>query len=120
MSGPVSSADPLAVARARAAEHGLPVMAEDDWPERLALPQGLSLRFLRGAMVLPLGPDEGGAERVAPADPGDEAALQALRAVTGRPLALRVASVPALLARIGALAGGVEHAPTLGGGGGGG
>ena len=106
----VSGSDPLAVARARAAEAGLPLMADGDWPERVVLPPGLSLRFLRGAMVLPLGPDAAGAELVALADPGDEAALQALRAVMGRPLALRVASVPALLARIDALAGGVEQA----------
>jgi general secretion pathway protein E len=110
-SGP-GSGDPLALARARAADHGLPLMAEGDWPERIVLPKGLSLRFLRTAMVLPLGLDDAGAERVALADPGDSAALEALRAVVGRRLAPRVASVPAILARIDALAGGmVAEAP---------
>lgn len=106
--GPGSS-DPLAVARERAAAHGLPLMGEGDWPEAIALPEGLSLRFLRTAMVLPLGPDAEGDELVALADPSDGAALEALRAVVGRRLAPRVASVPAILARIDGLAAGAAR-----------
>lgn len=97
--------DPLTLARERAAQHGLPLMGDSDWPEDIALPDGLSLRFLRSAMVLPLGPDGAGAEKVALADPGDAAALEALSAAVGRKLAPRVASVPAILARIDALTG---------------
>ncbi len=84
-------------------------MGEGDWPEAIALPEGLSLRFLRTAMVLPLGPDAEGDELVALADPSDGAALEALRAVVGRRLAPRVASVPAILARIDGLAAGAAR-----------
>ncbi len=108
--GPGNS-DPLALARERAERAGLPLMQDADWPEVIRLPQGLSLRFLRNAMILPLGADATGAERVALADPEDAAAQEALSAAVGRRLAPRVASIPALLARIDALADGQTTEP---------
>ena len=102
--GPLLGGDPMARARDRAAAAGLPLVVDADWPAEIALPPELSLRFLRGAVMLPLGPGADGAEVVAVADPGDRAAQEALAAALGRPLALRVGSLPAILSRIEALA----------------
>ncbi|MBC2836544.1 GspE/PulE family protein [Paragemmobacter straminiformis] len=97
--------DPLAQARLIAARSGLALMADEDWPDRIDLPPALSVRFLRSALMLPVGPDPAtGAERVALADPANRAATDALRAALGKPLSLRIASVPALLSRLESLA----------------
>lgn len=95
-------ADPLALARARAAAHGLALVAETDWPDRPTLPEGLSRAFLRRALMLPLGQTPEGRWRVAVADPADPA-LGALRAALGE-VTLLVASQPALLSRLETLA----------------
>ncbi len=101
--------DPVQLAQKVALIAGLPMMTDADWPDRITLPSTLSLRFLRAALMLPLGPDPAtGAELVAVADPQDGTAMAALAAALGRPLALRVASVPALLSRLDRLA---ENAP---------
>ena len=92
--------DPLALARARAAAHGLPLMTEADWPAAPVLPDGLSRSFLRRSLMLPLGRSEDGQWRVALADPSDSGAVSALKAALGANLALLVASQPALLSRL--------------------
>lgn len=99
------SDDPVARARQVAARTGIAMMSDADWPDALALPPALSVRFLRAALMLPLGPDPAtGAERVALADPDDRVATDALSAALGRPLELRIASIPALLSRLDRLA----------------
>ena len=92
--------DPLALARARAAAHGLPLMTEADWPAAPVLPDGLSRSFLRRSLMLPLGRSDDGQWRVALADPSDSGAVSALKAALGANLALLVASQPALLSRL--------------------
>lgn len=104
-------ADPLAEARRIADRSGLPMMAEGDWPDRIILPPDLSRRFLRAALMLPLGVDpDTGRERVALADPEDETARAALATALGRPISPVIASVPALLARLDRLADAPETA----------
>ena len=65
--------DPLALARRRAADHGLALMTEADWPAAPDLPEGLSRAFLRRSLMLPLGRGTDGGWRVAVADPSDGA-----------------------------------------------
>lgn len=107
--------DPLTLARRRALDHHLPMMPDADWPVELQLPAGLSLRFLRVALMLPLGRLPDGRERVAVADPSDQSALQAIGAALGRPLDLWVASVPVIQSRLDVLA---RSLPAQGPGGG--
>ncbi len=103
--------DPLAEARRVAARAGLSLMAEGDWPDQILLPPDLSLRFLRTAMMLPLGVDPvTGAERVAMTNPDDHIQRAALSRALGRPIAPVIASIPALVARIDGL---VDRAPVL-------
>lgn len=105
--GPLTGApagDPLATARQLALSYGLAMVDDSEWPADLRLPPEISLRFLRGATMLPLGQLPSGAELVVLADPSDQPALEALRAALGRPLELRVGSVPAIVSRIEALA----------------
>lgn len=92
--------DPLVLARARAAAHGLPLMTEADWPAAPVLPEGLSRSFLRRSLMLPLGRGADGYWRVALADPSDTAAVGALKAALGPDLAFLVASQPSLLSRL--------------------
>jgi general secretion pathway protein E len=93
-------ADPLALAQARAAAHGLALMRPEDWPASPSLPPALSHRFLREMQALPLGRSATGAYRVAVADPGNAAAIEALALALGAPLELSVASAPAILGRL--------------------
>lgn len=92
--------DPLALAQARAAAHGLQLMRPEDWPDSLTLPESLSPRFLREMQALPLGRASSGHYRVAVADPGNRAAIEALALALGAPLEMRVASAPAILGRL--------------------
>jgi general secretion pathway protein E len=98
--------DPLGLARARAERHGLPMMQAEDWPAEITLPQGLSLRFLRHAQAVPIGTNASGGAVVALADPADTSTIEALVLALGGPLELRVASGPAIIARLEALSGG--------------
>ncbi len=109
--------DPRELARQMAAEHGLALLGDDEWPDLTALPQGLSLRFLRRVAMLPLGAPEGGVVRVAIADPADRAAVAALETALGAELDLRVASLPAIQSRLDALAkvAGPLHSPEMAG-----
>ena len=101
--GSLQGGDPLETARRRAEEAGLPLMRDHDWPARIELPPGLSLRYLRAVLMLPLGEGPGGSVRLAVADPRDRSGQEALRAALGRPLDLMVASQPAILSRIEAM-----------------
>ncbi len=96
--------DPLALARRRAAAHGLSLVADADWPAVADVPEGLSRAFLRRSLMLPLGRGADGLWRVAVADPSDSA-VSALRAALGE-VTLLVASQPALLSRLEVLASG--------------
>jgi general secretion pathway protein E len=87
--GLVSESD---LAQARAAQHGLPLLAAEDIPAALPAVPGVQRGFLALHHVLPLTVDEGELS-VAVADPGDAFVLKALRLATG--LALKVSVAPA-------------------------
>lgn len=103
--GPGLDGDPVETARDRARAAGLPLMRPEDWPEAISLPPGLSPAFLRDRRALPLGRDAEGRALVAVADPSDAALIEALGLALGGPVALRVASAPAILGRLAALGG---------------
>jgi general secretion pathway protein E len=61
---------------------GLPVLAADDYPGSIELPQGLSRRFLKESRAVPLADGEG-AMRLVMADPRDAYVLNAVSLATG-------------------------------------
>jgi general secretion pathway protein E len=61
---------------------GLPVLAPEDYPASIELPQGLSRRFLKESRAVPL-MDGDGAMRLVMADPRDAYVLNAVSLATG-------------------------------------
>ena len=78
------------VAEAVAAELGLPLATPADFPEAPVL-EGVSLRFLRQARVLPLADGPEGVV-LAVADPLDAHAIRAFEVFSGKPVSVRVAA----------------------------
>jgi general secretion pathway protein E len=70
------------LAEALATVTGLPVLAADDYPGSIELPQGLSRRFLKESRAVPL-MDAEGAMRLVMADPRDAYVLNAVSLATG-------------------------------------
>jgi general secretion pathway protein E len=79
------------VARMIAAYYKLPIVTEDEWPKAAILGDALSPRYLREHKLLPLLADERRLV-VAAADPGNTAAVEAIRLAAGRAIELRVAA----------------------------
>src|SRR5512146_1082129 len=87
-----------AVLRAVALQLDLPFVARIDLDESAAeLAKKVPINFAKTAKVLPLGPGDGGATRVAVADPLDTAALDNLSMLLGTSLDPAVASPQAIL-----------------------
>lgn len=86
--GVVSGRD---LARALSTYYDLPTVTEDEWPKSSILGDALSPRYLREHKLLPLVADE---QRlvIAAADPGNAAAIDAIRLAAGRAIEVRVAS----------------------------
>jgi general secretion pathway protein E len=83
-------------------------VTESDWPESLVMPDRISPRFMRENRVLPLKADANSIT-IAIADPGDHAALNAIRISSERKLDLRIATESQIASRIERLAEGVSE-----------
>jgi general secretion pathway protein E len=83
-------------------------VVESDWPESLVLPDRVSPRFMRENHVLPLRADARSIT-IAIADPGDHAALNAIRISSERKLDLRIATESQIASRIERLAEGMSE-----------
>ena len=79
------------LARAVAAYYKLPTVTENEWPKASILGDALSPRYLREHKILPLVADDVRLV-VAAADPGNTAAIEAIRLAVGRTIELRVAA----------------------------
>lgn len=79
------------LARAVAAYYKLPTVTENEWPKASILGDALSPRYLREHKILPLVADDVHLV-VAAADPGNTAAIEAIRLAVGRTIELRVAA----------------------------
>jgi len=102
------------LARAMAQAFGLATIAADEFPAEPAPAGAPSPRFLKDARMLPVA-ERDEALVVAVADPTDDYALQALQALAGRPLDVRVAVPAELEAAIARLhGGGPDPAPHAG------
>ena len=79
--------------------YGIPLAAEEEWPDELLLRDTVSPRFLKDHHILPLREEEG---RIiaAVSDPSNDAARQALEIATEKPVELRLAADQTLLARL--------------------
>jgi general secretion pathway protein E len=87
------------LARVVADYYALPTVREGDWPKTSVLAELLSPRYLREQKMLPLSANEQGLV-LAAADPGDTAAIDAIRLAAGRSLELRVAAAEDIVAAI--------------------
>ncbi len=95
--------DQQALAAEIAQFYNITPVTESDWPEDLILPDRISPRFMRENRVLPLKVDERSIT-IAIADPGDHAALNAIRISSERKLDLRIATESQITSRIERLA----------------
>ncbi len=86
----LSLADGRTIARAVAGFHRVPVLGDDEWPKSLQAANDLSRPYLRDQRLLPIG-YIGDDLVVAIADPGNAAAIDAIKLATGRRIQLRVA-----------------------------
>ncbi len=67
----------------------LPLAQQQDYPEEAVVEDGISLRFMRDAQVVPLAQDDDGVE-LALADPADEFTARAVSMALEQPVQLRV------------------------------
>ncbi len=102
--------DQQALAAELAQFFNLTPVTESDWPESLVLPDRISPRFMRENHVLPLKADARSIT-IAIADPGDHAALNAIRISSERKLDLRIATESQIASRIERLAEGLSEKP---------
>lgn len=92
------------IAHAVAAFYKLPLASDVQWPRTFDFAGDLSRSFLREHKMLPVAVTDDGSLTVAIADPGNTAAIDALKIATGRRLQLCVANLDSIEAAIDRLA----------------
>ncbi len=92
--------DGPSIAVAVAASYKLPLASDVQWPRTFEFAGDLSRSFLREHKLLPVAIADDGSLTVALADPGNTAAIDALKIATGRRLQLCVADLDAIEAAI--------------------